>query len=67
VFDSASRQILLGRNAKDEIDLIANMLGNNTPFIGFYDYGEQAPISTDAYLGRAHSHNESVAITVVGK
>ncbi len=67
VFDSASRQILLGRYAREEINIIAKTLGADVPFIGFYDYGEQAPISTDVYLGRAHAHNESIAVTVIGK
>lgn len=67
VFDSFSRNRLLGRNAKDEIEVIKNVLGEDIPFIGFYSYGEHAPLSALDYRGQAHFHNESIAILGVGE
>lgn len=67
IFDSFSRNRLLGRNAQDEIKLVKNILGSDIPFIGFYSYGEQAPLSSLDYRGQAHFHNESIAILGVGE
>ena len=67
IFDSFSRNRLLGRSAKDEIDVIKNILGNDIPFVGFYTYGEQAPLTALDYQGQSHFHNESIAILGIGE
>lgn len=67
VFESFSRNRLLGRQANKEIATIKNILGRNTPFIGFYTYGEQAPLTSLNYRGQSHFHNESIAILGVGE
>ncbi|HDZ76999.1 MAG TPA: hypothetical protein ENH41_02820, partial [Candidatus Omnitrophica bacterium] len=67
IFDSFSRNRLLGRSAKDEIDVIKNILGKDIPFIGFYTYGEQAPLTALDYRGQSHFHNESIAILGIGE
>jgi len=67
IFDSFSRNRLLGRSAKDEIDVIKNILGDDIPFIGFYTYGEQAPLSALDYRGQSHFHNESIVILGIGE
>lgn len=67
IFDSFSRYRLLGRNAKDEINVIQDVLGKDIPFIGFYTYGEQAPLSALDYKGQSHFHNESIAILGIGE
>jgi hypothetical protein len=46
VFDSISRNKLLGRKSEKEIQIIKEVLGKNVPFIGFYSYGEQAPLKS---------------------
>lgn len=62
VFDSVSRYILLGRQINQELDIIKQELGKNTPFIGLYTYGEQAPLESIGYHGVAHFHNQTIAI-----
>jgi hypothetical protein len=62
VFDSVSRYILLGRQAHRELEIIHHILGQNTPLIGIYTYGEQAPLKAVDYQGKAYFHNQAVAI-----
>ena len=64
VFDSASRYILLGRQAGRELDIIRQGLGEDTPVIGIYTYGEEAPLRELYYLGKTYFHNQT--ITIVG-
>jgi len=66
VFDSISRYILLGRNAYKELEIIKAGLGKDTPIIGIYTYGEQAPLKSINYQGRAYFHNQTVNILGVG-
>jgi hypothetical protein len=62
IFDSISRYILLGRQANREIEIIKEKLGKDTPMIGIYTYGEQAPLKAINYRGKAYFHNQTVAI-----
>lgn len=66
VFDSVSRYILLGRQAGKELEVIKKELGQNTPILGAYTYGEQAPLKALGYQGRAHFHNQAVSIVGLG-
>lgn len=66
VFDSISRYILLGREAKKELEIIKEILGEDTPIIGIYTYGEHAPLKALNYLGRTHFHNQSITILGIG-
>lgn len=66
VFDSISRYILLGREVKRELKIINETLGEDTPIIGIYTYGEQAPLKALNYLGRTHFHNQSITILGIG-
>jgi hypothetical protein len=66
VFDSASRYVLLGRQAHRELEIIKETLGQNTPIVGMYTYGEQAPLKAIDYKGRAYSHQHTVAILGLG-
>ena len=65
VFDSISRYILLGRQAHREIEIIKESLGQDTPLLGIYTYGEQAPLKAIGYHGRAYFHNQTVAILAI--
>lgn len=65
IFDSAARNKLLGRSASLEISYIKNILGD-PPLIGFYSFGEQAPLRSMEYRGEAYFQNETVAITAIG-
>jgi len=66
VFDSISRYILLGKHIDEELNLIKSGFGNDTPIIGFYTYGEQAPLRAINYQGQAYSHNQTITILAVG-
>lgn len=66
VFDSVSRYILLGRQANKELEIIKENLGTDTPIIGIYTYGEQAPLKAVNYQGRAYFHNQTIAILGIG-
>lgn len=66
VFNSVSRYILLRRDANKELEIIKTGLGENTPIIGLYTYGEQAPLMAVSYQGQAYFHNQTIAIIKVG-
>jgi len=66
VFDSISRYILLGREADKELEIIKNQFGQDMPIIGFYTYGEQAPLKAISYHGHAYSHNQTITILALG-
>lgn len=66
VFESASRYRLLGRDTAKELQLIAEKLGKDTPVFGIYTYGEQAPLRSIDYQGRAYFHNQTVALFAAG-
>lgn len=65
VFSCTSRAQLFGRDVHSEIALIRRVLGEEVPLIGFYDYGEQAPLSAAGFRGLSYFHNESVVVVVV--
>jgi hypothetical protein len=66
VFDSASRYSLLKRNADQELRTIKEALQEEVPIVGFYTYGEQAPLKSINYHGQAHFHNQTVSILALG-
>jgi len=63
VFDCISRKQLLGNDAGKEIKAIQSIVGKETPLIGFYTYGEQAPTSGAS----AGFHNQTVVIYIISK
>ena len=65
VFDSISRYILLKRDADKELQIIKEGLGKDTPIIGIYTYGEQAPLRAVSYQGRAYFHNQTITILTI--
>jgi len=67
VFNCVARHKLLGARIGEEIAAIQNVLGKDVPLIGFYTYGEQAPLG--GVLGPecfSVFHNETVALLVLG-
>jgi len=66
VFDSASRYMLLGRQAGQELEILKEGLGKDTPIIGIYTYGEQAPLRAISYLGRTYFHNQTITVLGIG-
>ncbi len=67
VFDSVSRKKLFGRKADDEIEIIKSTFGKTTPIIGFYTYGEQAPLGATIHLGQTFFHNETIVVFAIGE
>jgi len=68
VFDCMARNKLLGSRIGEEIVAIQSVLGRETPLIGFYTYGEQAPLG--GVLGPecfSVFHNETMALLVLGE
>lgn len=71
VFDCMARCKLLGQGirTKEEIGAIQEVLGGNVPLIGFYTYGEQAPLAGDINPQTCQSvfHNETMTLLVLGE
>lgn len=66
VINSASRLRLLGRDAVKEISALKEILGQDTPCVGFYGYGQQAPLRSLKYFGQSYYHNQAIAILGMG-
>jgi hypothetical protein len=66
VFDSVSRYILLKRDAGKELEIIKEGLGENTPIMGIYTYGEQAPLLGTGYQGQSYFHNQTITVLAIG-
>lgn len=67
IFDSVSRERLFGRKAAEEIDVVRSIFGKDTPIIGFYTYGEQAPLGATINLGQTFFHNETIVVFAIGE
>ncbi len=68
VFDCIARNKLLGSRMGEEILAVQNVLGKEIPLIGFYTYGEQAPLG--GIIGPecfSVFHNETIALLVLGE
>lgn len=66
IFNCIARRKLFGRYAKDEIAAIQEILGQEVPLIGFYTYGEIAPIGEDTEKRFSRFHNETAVVMVIG-
>lgn len=68
VFNCIARWKLLGSRVNEEITAIQEVLGKDVPLIGFYTYGEIAPLG--GLLGSkcfSVFHNETMALLVLGE
>lgn len=65
VISSVSRACILGRNIDSEIKIIKETLEDDTPIIGFYSYGEYAPLGS--LYGQTYLHNQTIAILGIGE
>lgn len=54
------RKIVMGQNIEEEVEVIRDLVGNNTAITGFYSYGEIAPFQ---YMSRCELHNQTMTIT----
>jgi hypothetical protein len=66
VFESISRNKLLGRLTERELSRIKQVLGN-VPILGICTYGEQAPLKSLEHYGETYFHNETLAILAIGE
>lgn len=68
VFDCMARNKLLGRKTPQEIEAIQEVLGEEVPLLGFYTYGEQAPLGgkVDPKSCRSVFHNETLTLLTLG-
>jgi len=66
IFNSLSRQALLGRQSAQEIKTVQEVLGENVPLAGIYTSAEQAPLDFINYsLGKTYIHNNSIAVLTI--
>jgi len=69
IFNCIARNKLFGDRSKEEIDIIQEKIGKKVPLIGFYTYGEQAPLDgqvRDIKKCNTTFHNETVVIVILG-
>jgi len=66
VFESVSRNKLLGQLTEKELSRIKEVLGD-VPILGLCTYGEQAPLKSLEHYGETYFHNEAVAILALGE
>jgi len=69
IFNCIARNKLFGERSGEEIVAIQEAVGKDVPLIGFYTYGEQAPLGGEVRnINKCNPafHNETVVITVLG-
>ena len=69
IFNCIARSKLFGDRSGEEIAAIQEAVGKDTPLIGFYTYGEQAPLGggvRNIEKCNPAFHNETVVICVLG-
>ncbi len=70
IFNCIARNKLFGDRGGEEITAIQEAIGSEVPLIGFYTYGEQAPIGGEVVnINKCNPafHNETVVICVLGE
>ena len=67
IADSFSRYHLLGRDAEKETQILQEVFGSHVPFVGFYSFGEYAPLSDIRYMGKGYVFNESISALAIGE
>ncbi len=70
MFNCIAREKLFAQKAGDEIDAVIKILGADIPLIGFYTYGEQAPLGGETKqtsLIQSRFYNETMVLFVVGE
>jgi len=58
------RRLLLGQRTEDEVEAVGQVLGEQTPIIGYYSYGEIAPHNRSRVCGL---HNQTVTLTLLAE
>ena len=63
VISCAARKWLLGTRTGSEIDQVRSKLGDDVPVVGFYAFGEIAPLGTERDI---RFHNETCVTVLLG-
>lgn len=66
VFSSASRRLLLKRESADEVKIIKESLGADTPVLGIYSKGELSTTAAVNYHGQGYYQNQTTAVLLIG-
>lgn len=70
MFNCIAREKLFGQKAADEIKAVMKIIGPQVPLLGFYTYGEQAPIGGEIRNKdkcNPRFYNETVVMFAVGE
>lgn len=70
MFNCIAREKLFGMRAHEEIDAVMDIIGRDVPLLGFYTYGEIAPVRGEMRLSdqiRAGFYNETMVLLGVGE
>ncbi|MCM8766114.1 MAG: FIST C-terminal domain-containing protein [Candidatus Omnitrophica bacterium] len=67
VFSSISRNKLLGRYTENELEAVQEIFGEDIPIVGFYTYGEQAPLTSEINIGQTYFQNASFTVLAIGE
>ena len=70
MFNCIAREKLFAQKAKEEIDEVMKIIGDDVPLLGFYTYGEQAPMggeTRDAQKIMSRFYNETVVLFGIGE
>ncbi len=58
------RKLVLDQMVEEEVESTADLLGNKTPMIGFYSYGEISPFSDEF---NCELHNQTMTVTILSE
>jgi len=70
MFNCIAREKLFAQEANDEIQAVMAIIGQDVPLLGFYTYGEQAPIGGEIHdLEKCNPrfYNETVVLFAIGE
>jgi len=62
IVSCAGRQQMMGQRTEEELEVVGSELGSATKRIGFYSYGEIAPVM---HSGLAGLHNQTMVVTTL--
>ena len=66
VFASAARFSISEKQNEKELRVIKEIFGEDTPLIGIYTNGVQAPLKSINYMDQTYFHNQSTNILAIG-
>lgn len=70
MFNCIAREKLFGQKANDEIQAVMRIIGQDVPLLGFYTYGEQAPLGgeiRDITKCDPRFYNETAVLFAIGE